>query len=92
MKTPRRVKHRHRCAAFPCRSYVPFDFLMCKKHWALVPRALQIDAYRAWDNGNPSPAWNAAVARAVAAVCKQGELLDHIDATIADVARAAAAV
>jgi len=39
----------HRCPAGGCDETV--DRLMCRAHWSLVPRALQAQAWAAWDSG-----------------------------------------
>lgn len=39
----------HHCHAYACNASVPPRMLMCRRHWRMVPRALQrrlLDAYR----------------------------------------------
>jgi len=38
----------HTCPAGGCETTVASDKLMCLAHWRMVPRALQIDIWRAW--------------------------------------------
>jgi hypothetical protein len=39
------------CAAEGCKEKVARHLLMCRRHWAMVPRTLQRDVYRTWTNG-----------------------------------------
>ena len=75
----------HRCHVPGCPVAVPPELLMCGKHWAAVPKALQREVWRHYrvgqcDDKNPSCAWHAAADAAIAHVVKnrrqprQGEL------------------
>lgn len=65
---------KHKCAAFGCKSLVPYRFLMCQPHWRLVPPAVQRDVYAAWNEGVKTAAWTKAVSAAIAATTYQSEL------------------
>lgn len=42
----------HDCPITGCiRRHLPFDVLMCKYHWGLVPAPLQRAVWRAWRGG-----------------------------------------
>lgn len=65
---------RHGCAAIGCGARVPRGMLMCRKHWHMVPKAIQRAVWRTWralrnDNGAESrQAYEVAVKAAVDAV------------------------
>lgn len=40
----------HSCAATGCRAQIPLKLLMCRPHWAQVPRALK---RAVWDSYRP---------------------------------------
>jgi hypothetical protein len=42
---------RHECPIHGCTRRLPYAILMCRRHWAKVPRPLQIRLYRAWRRG-----------------------------------------
>jgi hypothetical protein len=41
----------HRCPGPRCTVLVPFEMLMCGRHWRSVPRTLQNRVLTAWDGG-----------------------------------------
>lgn len=41
----------HRCPATGCGVHMPTSLLMCRQHWALVPKPLQRAVYTAWAGG-----------------------------------------
>lgn len=65
---------KHNCAAFGCKTQVPFRWLMCEPHWAKVPAELQAAVYSAYETGVRSPAWTKAVSAAIGSVTVQAEL------------------
>jgi hypothetical protein len=38
----------HKCRAVNCKSYVDYNFLMCPRHWFMVPRNIRIAVTRSW--------------------------------------------
>lgn len=71
-----RLADKHRCHARGCITPCKPEYLMCPKHWRMVPRALQqavYDAYRPGqcDDKNPSRAWHEAADAAIDAVERQ---------------------
>jgi len=58
----------HECAAEGCTARIGLSMLMCRRHWAKVPRALQREVYRQWNRGAPLFGYLDVVDRAVAAV------------------------
>ena len=68
----------HHCHAVGCEVPTPRAHLMCGKHWAMVPKALQLEVWRTYREGQcredgkvrPGRAWVAAAARARAAVAR----------------------
>lgn len=68
----------HRCAAAGCRVVVSTRYLMCGRHWRLVPKAQQDAVWRAYRPGqeregvtSASPEYLKAVEEAVAAVAQR---------------------
>lgn len=61
---------RHDCPIDGCTKRIPHAVLMCRHHWAKVPRQLQGAVYRAWARGRGAgtDAHTTAIAAAVAAV------------------------
>lgn len=56
------IEAQHHCHAVGCFSYCPPEKLMCRRHWAMLPRGHKlavIDAYQPGqcDTKNPSRAW-----------------------------------
>jgi hypothetical protein len=66
----------HKCAAPRCGRYIGWRFLMCPKHWSLVPREIQMAVYRAWNDGKPTPAYTAARERAIASLVQQRDFFE----------------
>jgi len=66
---------RHLCHARQCQTAVPPRMLMCRKHWFMVPRALQRQVWALYRPGqevrkDPSPEYLDAATAAVEAVAK----------------------
>lgn len=61
----------HVCPVAGCTRLLPWSILMCRQHWALVPRPLQRQVYRAWNDGTPAPDYLAVRQAAVDAVDAQ---------------------
>jgi hypothetical protein len=47
----------HKCPVGGCFKQLPAHILLCRMHWARVPRALQRSVYAAWNNGHPQPGY-----------------------------------
>jgi hypothetical protein len=63
----------HHCHAIACTTAVPPRMLMCRRHWAQVPKDLQRAVWAAYRHGQedykrPSHAWHLAATEAIAAV------------------------
>lgn len=63
----------HHCHASGCAVHTAPDLLMCRKHWYMVPRPLQLAVWRTYRRGqcedmNPSSAWHTAADAAIGAV------------------------
>lgn len=63
----------HHCHALGCKTKVPPEMLMCKKHWFMVPKALRDEVWRTYRPGQcedmrPSRAWLRAANAAIKAV------------------------
>jgi hypothetical protein len=63
----------HECAALGCRVTVAGKFLMCPKHWNMVPRAVQTAIWREFFSGqrkgtHPTEGWRDAMAEAITEV------------------------
>lgn len=63
----------HTCHVPACKVVVPPKFLMCRKHWNMVPKAVQSRVWLYYRPGqeedkNPSPTYLQAAKAAVAAV------------------------
>lgn len=48
-----KIRARHDCAAPGCRKRVPWNWLMCQKHWDAVPTFLRVRLYQTFNNGAP---------------------------------------
>lgn len=61
----------HRCAARNCPCRIKVEFLMCARHWAMVPRAIQNAVYRGYRlrGLTDHTGYDEAVKAAVDAVC-----------------------
>jgi len=44
--------NRHQCPAAGCTTMLPMDRMFCWPHWRRVPRPLQRDVWRLWNNGH----------------------------------------
>jgi hypothetical protein len=68
----------HTCHARLCNTKCLAEYLMCRKHWAMVPRKLQLAVWKHYrkgqcDDKRPSPQWHEAADAAIAAVAlKEG--------------------
>jgi hypothetical protein len=68
---------KHLCQAYECTIMIPTSMLMCRGHWALVPRAIQDEIWKTYRVGQenavgtdhgPSPEYMTSYHKAVAAV------------------------
>ena len=72
---------KHHCHARGCQIVVPPEMLMCRAHWARVPRKIQQAVWRNYRPGQcndrePSEAWHVAADAAIGAVAaKEGIFL-----------------
>lgn len=57
----------HRCPAPPCDREIGADYLACRRHWHMVPKAIRRALLLAWDGGRGrgTPAHRAAMSAAV---------------------------
>lgn len=69
----------HTCHAEGCETHCKPEYLMCGRHWRMVPRAAQADVWATYVPGQcdldpmPSPEWLDAAQRAIEAVAtKEG--------------------
>ena len=63
----------HHCHARGCKTHVPPEMLMCKRHWKMIPRSIQLRVWATYrpgqcDDMNPSEAWHQAADDAITAV------------------------
>ncbi len=63
----------HHCHARNCETRCPPEYLMCPKHWRMVPIALQREVWKHYrpgqcDDMRPSREWHVAADAAIAAV------------------------
>lgn len=78
----------HHCHALNCPTAVPPRMHMCKRHWSMVPRALQRALWDAYKPGqersmSPSPTYLRAAAACVRSVAEQeGQPAGEIDADV----------
>jgi hypothetical protein len=78
---PKNSKNAHTCHAKGCDRAIAAKFLMCGRHWAMVPPKLQIAVYREYRPGqeiekNPTHEYLVAMWRAIFAVAqKEGKPL-----------------
>ena len=66
----------HLCHAHGCEASVPPRMLMCRKHWGMVPRALQREIWKHFRPGqeidkSPSAAYRQAQQAAIASVASR---------------------
>lgn len=71
----------HHCHAANCKVTCKPEFLMCFKHWKMVPKKLQNQVYTTYrpgqcDDKNPSIEWHIAASKAIEAVARLEGLLD----------------
>lgn len=64
---------KHTCHAENCTTEVKPEFLMCGKHWRMVPNKLKLNVLKTYrpgqcDDKNPSQEWVAAAKAAIQAV------------------------
>lgn len=52
------------CPAAGCSLEIPFTMLMCRRHWALVPKPIQTEVYRAYTEHRRRHTYSAAIAHA----------------------------
>lgn len=74
----------HTCHALQCSTRCPPTFLMCGRHWRMVPEKLQRRVWATYrrgqcDDKDPSSEWHEAADAAIAAValregCRPGKL------------------
>jgi hypothetical protein len=46
------MRESHKCAARGCCRMVPWNMLMCKPHWRMVPKAIQSDVWAGYKSGD----------------------------------------
>lgn len=68
-----RLPDEHRCHARGCAMKVAPEMLMCRRHWGMVPRRLQLAVWHAYrpgqcDDKRPSREWLGAADAAIEAV------------------------
>jgi hypothetical protein len=74
----------HFCAAIGCPIRTPGEMLMCRIHWARVPKATQIQVWETYRIGirngaHPSRAWCEAADHAVAIIAeREGRKVDPL--------------
>lgn len=66
---------KHRCHARGCERACKPEFLMCGRHWKMVPKRIQAKVYRHYRDGQcddkkPSQEWMDAAKAAIAAVAE----------------------
>jgi hypothetical protein len=66
----------HTCHARGCAVFVKPEFLMCGRHWKMVPARIQRAVYRHYrpgqcDDMNPSKEWHEAANAAIGTVAKR---------------------
>lgn len=81
---PHELPYKHRCHALGCVRPCRPEHLMCRAHWARVPKPLQAAVWATYregqcDDKRPSAEWHTAADEAIAAVWKQDltKLLDE---------------
>jgi hypothetical protein len=63
----------HHCHAHGCTVATSPEMLMCRRHWFMVPKPIQLAVWRTYrpgqcDDKQPSAAWHAAADAAIQAV------------------------
>lgn len=67
----------HTCHATGCTTHCKPEYLMCPRHWRMVPRGIQAQVWRHYQDGQcqlkpmPSSKWHAAADLAIAAVAQR---------------------
>ena len=69
------VNHSHTCHAVGCKTTIPPEMLMCRRHWFMVPKTLRDRVWSTYrqgqcDDWNPSAEYCQAAKSAVIAVAK----------------------
>ena len=70
----------HTCHAMDCETECPPEYLMCGRHWRMVPKKLQRRVWATYREGqcddmNPSAEWHVAADAAICAVAiKEGKM------------------
>lgn len=83
----------HHCHAKGCSTACKPEFLMCPRHWRMVPKNTQLGVYRHYRDGQckdltPSPEWHAAADVAIAQVAhKEGRISQETLSRIIDKAK-----
>lgn len=71
------------CYAHGCKTQIPSRFLMCGRHWAMVPKATQDLVYEtlhAWKGDGTARPYIIATLKAKIAVCnREGRIADVLD-------------
>jgi hypothetical protein len=57
---------RHKCANPSCPTLIPPNRVFCGRHLRRIPRPAQRRLYAAWNQGEPSPDYEPALAAAIA--------------------------
>ena len=39
---------KHKCKAPECNQQISEKYLMCPRHWSMVPRSIQLQVHKAW--------------------------------------------
>lgn len=70
------AKWEHHCHAKGCSTAVPPIMLMCRRHWAMVPKSVQREVWRHYRSGQcddkrPSREWHRAADAAIQAVAEK---------------------
>ena len=70
------------CRAIGCNNRIPSNFLMCARHWYMVPQVLRTEVYRQYKPAGPTQEWIDASKQAINYVAKaegQAVLPETID-------------
>ena len=65
------AKEMHPCAVVTCERRCSIDYLMCRPHWAGVPRDLQSRIYATWGDLRHLDAYTEAVDEALAVLTER---------------------
>lgn len=60
----------HECPAAGCADEIPYEMLMCRSHWYMVPQAVRTAVWNAWQDGAGAgtPQHTAAIGAAIRSV------------------------